>query len=56
LIKSSIKGDYDKVKYCLDKKANINYVDRKKWTAFVWASCNGHIEILKLLIERGGAV
>ena len=39
---------------CIDKKANINFLDRKKWSSFLWASCNGHYDILKILIEKGG--
>ena len=52
LIKASTKGDYETAKKCIDKKANIFYEDKKKWTPLVWASCKGHIEIVRLLLSR----
>lgn len=55
MLKFSQKGDLSEVTRCIEKKANINFQDRKKWTAMVWASCNGHIDILKYLIEKGAA-
>ena len=42
------------VKKCLDKKADINFEDKKKWNAINYAACKNYIKILKLLISRGG--
>ncbi len=52
LLKASQVGDLAGVQHCIEKKANLNFMDRKKWTALVWAACNGHIEVLKTLIEK----
>lgn len=55
LLKAAQKGDYDLVKKCIDKKANILFEDKKKWTALVWAACKGYVAIVRLLISKGAA-
>ena len=55
LLKACMKGDYETAKKCIDKKANIFCEDKKKWTPLVWASCKGHIEIVRLLLSRSAA-
>lgn len=41
------------VKRLLEKKVDINYNDKKKWTPLMWASCKNHVDIVKLLLSRG---
>ncbi len=52
LIKACQRGDFDLAKRCIEKKANVNFEDKKKWTPIVWASCKGHVNILRMLINK----
>jgi len=52
LLKACMRGDYETAKKCIEKKANIFVEDKKKWTPLVWASCKGHLEIVRLLLSR----
>jgi ankyrin repeat protein len=39
----------------LEKGADINTKDRNGWTALMWATSMGHMQIVKLLQARGAA-
>ena len=54
LIKASAKGELETVRVLLQTGANVNFEDRKKWTPLLWASCQGHKEVVKALLEAGG--
>ena len=44
--------NFEVVKFCLEQGANVNYQDRDgKWTPLMIASCDGSVEIAKLLID-----
>jgi ankyrin repeat protein len=53
LIDASKKGDKEKVELLLKKGANVNAKDKDSLTALMWASFNGHKEIVKLLKSYG---
>lgn len=48
--------DIGKVKAALDKKVKVDHHDYKGMTALLNAAWYGHIEIAKLLLERGAAI
>lgn len=46
-------SDLDTVKYLYEENPlSLNQVDRSKQSALLWASANGHIELVKYLLER----
>ncbi|PCI09756.1 MAG: hypothetical protein COB73_04925, partial [Flavobacteriaceae bacterium] len=51
LIRASIDGDLEIVKFLVEQGANINYQNNYGWTALISASRNGHLEIVKFLVE-----
>lgn len=54
LIQFASRGLYDDLKRLLEKKqyGTINYEDKKKWTALMWAACKNHVDIVRLLISH----
>lgn len=50
LIKASLKGYLEIVKYLISKGADMNLGN---YTALIWASIEGHLEIVKVLVEAG---
>jgi hypothetical protein len=52
LIKSAQKGNVDEMKRCLERKINLFYEERK-WNSLVWACDKGHVNVVRLLLERG---
>ena len=60
LIDASKRGDFDLVKFILEKKARVDVKDRDKFiyqkindkTSLIWASCNGYLEVVKYLIAK----
>ena len=56
LIKSSANGDLPDVLSLLKRKADPNFTDKKNWTALMWASSQGHTEIVKVLLEKNGKI
>ncbi|OMJ95899.1 hypothetical protein SteCoe_624 [Stentor coeruleus] len=56
LIKSSANGDLKEVQSLLKRKADPNFTDKKSWTPLMWASSQGHTEIVKLLLDKNGKV
>lgn len=53
LIKYSANGNMEEVVSLLSKKLNINCLDRKGWSALMWAAAQGHAEIVRILIDKG---
>lgn len=53
LIKCSANGDLEEVLSLLSRKVNINYLDRKGWSALMWAAAQGRAEIVRCLIDKG---
>ena len=56
LIRAAANGDLADAVSLIKRKANTNYVDKKSWTPLMWASSQGHTEIVKLLIEKNGKI
>ena len=57
LIEAVKNNDINRVNSILNNgKANINAKDRDGWTALIWASCKGDLEIVKLLVENGADI
>ncbi len=52
LLSSAEKGDLQGVVDALNQKASVNAADFYDHTALMKASANGHIDIVKLLIEK----
>ena len=44
------------VQILLDRGADVNVRDWSGFTAFYWASCNGHAEVVQILLDRGADV
>lgn len=51
LLESAKNGDLSKVKNCLANGADINTIDESGNTSIMYASMNGHLEIVKFLLE-----
>ena len=57
LIEAVKNNDINRVNSILNNgKENINAKDRDGWTALIWASCKGDLEIVKLLVESGADI
>lgn len=52
IVSHARRGDLEKVKELINKKANINALDPSNHTALMWASLNGHIDVAKKLIKN----
>lgn len=53
LLKAAEKGDIEEMKRLLDKGAQLLTEDKKKWNALIWASCRGHVDMVRFLLNRG---
>ena len=57
LIEVVKNNDINRVNSILNNgKENINAKDRDGWTALIWASCKGYLEIVKYLVENGADI
>ncbi len=54
LIEASQIGQIETVKLLLKKGVDLNLQDKNRFTALMWASYKGYIEIVRLLLEAGG--
>lgn len=48
-------GDLEKVGYCLQNNANINYVNQSKVSAIGIALQNGHLDVAQALFDQGAS-
>jgi ankyrin repeat protein len=55
LMRASLFGNLDIVRYLIDHGANVNATADIGMTALMFASQEGHLEIVRCLVERGGA-
>lgn len=53
LIEAAKDGNLLVLKTAIDKGADINAKDKNGWTALMWASKNGHSEVVEFLKEKG---
>ena len=52
--KAAEKGNLSVLKSFVEhKRCNINIRDETGSTALIWASCEGHLEVVKYLVEKG---
>ena len=56
LIKYSANGNLSEVTSLLKRRAQINYLDKKGWSALMWSSSQGHTDIVRFLMDHGAAV
>lgn len=57
LFDAVVKGNIEQVKAALSEGADINYKDKREGnTPLIWAAHGGHIEIARLLIQKGADV
>lgn len=47
LLKSAQKGDMDGINRALEKGAQIETEDKKRWNALLWATCKGYIDVVR---------
>ncbi|KAM0426108.1 hypothetical protein ACHAPT_008739 [Fusarium lateritium] len=53
LIRASESNDPDRVRYCLERGADVNLKDCFGETALHYAAGNGHLEVVKILLRYG---
>jgi hypothetical protein len=49
-------GDVDATKMLIEDSAEVNAVDKYKYTALHWAAWHGHVDVLKVLLQNGADV
>ncbi|XP_057302256.1 ankyrin repeat and SAM domain-containing protein 3-like isoform X2 [Hydractinia symbiolongicarpus] len=53
---ASLIGDYDCVRGFIERKSNLNHLNRGGWTALMYAAYVGRDNILNLLLEAGAKI
>lgn len=53
LSKGAINGNFETVKYYVEKGEDINAIDSYGWTPLMWASYYRHVNIVNYLLEKG---
>ena len=53
LVKTSLSGEINGVQLLLANKTDPNSADQDYFTALHWAAYNGHLEVVKALVEHG---
>jgi len=43
------------VKRCVSKHANIQFEDKRKWNALIWASCKNYLDVVRYLLSLSAA-
>ena len=46
-------GNLREVKRCVKDGANICAKAPDSWSPILWASCNGHLDVVQYLLDRG---
>jgi ankyrin repeat protein len=49
-------GDAQLLARLLGEGRDVNEADKTGWTALLWAAILGHVEVVRLLLARGGRV
>ena len=55
LLGAAKTGDLATVKELLDDAADFNFRDEQDWNALLWASNNGHTDVVAALLEVGAS-
>ena len=53
LLKYAKSGDLKEIKRCVKDGANPNAKAPDNWSPILWASCNGHLDVVQYLLDRG---
>ena len=53
LLKFAKLGNLKEVKRCAKDGADPNAKAPDKWSPILWASCNGHMDVVQYLLDRG---
>jgi Ankyrin repeats (3 copies) len=56
LIKNAANGNLNEVISLLKRKADVNYQDKKGWSALMWSSSQGHVDVVIALINHGASI
>ena len=56
LIDQALKGNLKAVRELIDTEANVDVQDKQRRTALMLASKNGHLDIVKTLVNAGAAL
>ncbi|KAJ3108888.1 hypothetical protein HDU96_007392 [Phlyctochytrium bullatum] len=56
VIKAASRGDYECVRVLVDAGADLEHTDFTANPALVWACRNGHLDIVRFLIDRGATI
>ena len=54
-VRACKNDDFDAIRGLLRDGATITYEDKHGWGGLHWASCNGNLELVKLLLKNGAA-
>ena len=53
---TQLEGHVDVAKVLIQNGADVNAVDKDKWTALHFAAEKGHVDVAKVLIQNGADV
>jgi ankyrin repeat protein len=56
IVRAAEKGQTDIIRALLDHKADVNAKGYNNWTALMEAAGNGHLDTMKLLLEKGAVM
>lgn len=56
LIKNSANGNLSEVMFLVKRRVQVNFLDKKGWTALMWGSSQGHSDIVRFLLDHGATI